>query len=179
MLERMSALASAKPYVSARLMIAERGGFTLTQLAGLDADCEHKLSAVLGPLPQTVGIAQHSGDHTILRIGPSQFWLVGPERDEAQSRLQGACAVTPLSSSRVRMSLQGAPAREVLAKLMPIDFHHAVFTVGRFALTGLHHTPVTVICTGDNSFDIYAMRTFALNVWEVVTDAALAFADSR
>lgn len=179
MLERRSALAAAKPYVSARLMIAERPDFTLTQLAGLDGDFEQKLSAVLGALPQAVGIAQHSGDHTILRIGPSHFWLVGPERDEAPSRLQGAGAVTPLSSSRVRISLQGAPAREVLAKLMPIDFHHSVFTPGRFALTGLHHTPVTVLCTGENSFDIYTMRTFALNVWEVVTDAALAFADSR
>ena len=79
----------------------------------------------------------------------------------------------------MRITLKGAPAREVLAKLMPVDFHPAVFTPGTFALTGLHHTPVTVHCTGDDSFDIYAMRTFALNVWEVVTDAARAFADSR
>ena len=179
MLERISALATAKPYRSSLLTIAERAGFSLTQLAGLDGDFERKLSAVLGDLPKTVGIAQHRGDHTILRIGPSQFWLVGPERDEALPKLQGFCAVTPLSSSRVRITIKGAPAREVLAKLMPVDFHPAVFTPGTFALTGLHHTPVTVHCTGEHSFDIYAMRTFALNVWEVVTDAARAFADSR
>lgn len=179
MLERMSALAAAKPYVSPALMIAERAGFTLTQAAGLDAAFETKLSGVVGSLPEKVGVAQQNGALTILRTGPSQVWIIGPEEDETPHRLQGLCAVTPLSSSRVRIALQGPPAREVLAKLMPIDVHPSVFTPGRFVLTGLHHTPVTVHCTGVNAFDIYVMRTFALNVWDVVTDAALEFADHR
>lgn len=177
MLERISALATAKPYKSSVLTIAERAGFTLTQLAGLDGDFERKLSAVIGTLPQKVGVSQHNGERTMLRIGPSQFWVVAPERDDMASALQGQCAVTPLTSSRVRITLEGAPVRRVLEKLMPVDFHPSVFTPGAFALTGLHHTPVTVLCTGDNAFDIYAMRTFALNLWEVVTDAALEFAD--
>lgn len=175
MLERISALAAVKPYVSSVLMIAESRGFTLTQAAGLDAAFEPKLSSVLGQLPEKVGIAQTNGDHTLLRTGPSQFWIIGPEQDEAPRRLQGLCALTPLSSSRVRITLQGAPARAVLAKLMPIDFHERVFTPGRFVLTGLHHTPVMVMCRAENAFDIYAMRTFALDVWDVVTDAALEF----
>lgn len=179
MLERRSALASAKPYRSSVLTIAERAAFSLTQLAGLDAAFEQQLAGIVGSLPQKIGVAQVNGAHTILRIGPSQFWLVGPERDGVLSELQGQCAVTPLSSSRVRISLQGAPARAVLAKLMPIDFHPAVFTPGNFVLTGLHHTPVTVLCTAEDAFDIFAMRTFALNVWDVVTDAALEFADHR
>jgi sarcosine oxidase gamma subunit len=32
-----------------------------------------------------------------------------------------------------------------------------------------------VLCTGDISFDLYVMRSFSLNVWEVLTDAALEF----
>lgn len=179
MLERMSALAAAKPYVSPVLMIAERAGFTLTQAAGLDAAFETKLSDVVGSLPETVGVAQQNGERTILRIGPSQFWIIGPERDDMPSRLHGAGAVTPLSSSRTRIAIAGAPARKVLAKLIPIDVHSSVFTPGCFVLTGLHHTPVTVHCTAESAFDIYAMRSFALNVWEVVTDAALEFAGRR
>ena len=105
--------------------------------------------------------AQVNGERTIFRIGPAQFWIVGPETDDAASRLHGQCAVTPLSSSRVRIALEGAPAREVLAKLMPVDFHPSVFTPGTVALTGIHHTPVTVHCTGETAFDIYAMRSFA------------------
>jgi len=179
MLERRSALASAKPYVSATLNIAERPGFTLTQVAGLDGDFESKLSAAVGALPGKVAQAQVNGGHCIFRIGPAQFWIVGPETDDVAARLQGHCAVTPLTSSRVRIALEGAPARDVLAKLMPVDWAAPVFTPGSVALTGLHHTPVTVHCTGENAFDIYVMRTFALDVWEAVTDAAREFATHR
>lgn len=168
MLERRSALASAKPYVSANLRIAERPGFTLTQVAG----AEEKIASVTGPLPQKVAHAQVNGALTIFRIGPAQFWIVGPETDDTASRLQGHCAVTPLSSSRVRIAIEGAAARRVLSMLIPVDVHETVFTPGTVALTGIHHTPVTVHCTGENAFDIYVMRTFALNAWEVITDAA-------
>ena len=179
MLERRSALASAKPYVSAVLNIAERPGFTLTQVAGLDGDFESKLSAIVGALPTKVARAQINGEHSIFRIGPAQFWIVGPETDDVATKLQGQCAVTPLSSSRVRIALDGASAREVLARLMPVDWDASVFTPGSVALTGLHHTPVTMHCTGENAFDIYVMRTFALDAWEAITDAARAFATHR
>ena len=72
MLERRSALASAKPYRSSVLTIAERAAFSLTQLAGLDAAFEQKLAGIVGSLPQKIGVAQVNGAHTILRIGPSQ-----------------------------------------------------------------------------------------------------------
>lgn len=175
MLERRSALAAAKPYESAVLAISENPGFTLTQVAGFDADFEAKLAAALGALPEKVGIAHEQDGRAILRIGPAQFWIVGPETGDIATKLQGQCAITPLSDSRVRIRLEGVPARDVLAKLIPIDVHPSVFTEGRFALTGIHHTPVTVHCTGANRFAIYALRTFALNVWDVITDAALEY----
>ena len=178
MLERISALASAKPYASKTLSIAERRGFTLTQVAGLDTGFEAKLADAVGPLPAKVEHAQVNGDRVIFRTGPAQFWIVEPEADSMPARLDGVGAVTPLTHSRVRISLEGAPAREVLAMLIPVDVHPSVFTAGSVALTGIHHTPVTVHCTGDHSFDIYVMRTFALNVWEVITDAARVFAGS-
>jgi len=157
--------------VSTKLAIAERPGFTLTQVAGDEA----AIAAAAGPLPETVWRATVNGERTIFRIGPTQFWIVGPEKDGLPAKLEGACAVTPLSHSRVRIALSGAPAREVLAKLIPVDLHAAVFTPGSVALTGIHHTPATIHCTGEHAFDIYAMRSFALNVWEVVTDAARGF----
>lgn len=175
MLERRSALASAKPYVSSVLSIAERHGFTLTQAAATDAEFEVKLAAEVGSLPPRINAVADNGALTVMRIGPAQFWILGPETDNTASKLEGLCAVTPLSHSRVRITLAGAPARAVLAKLMPVDFHPSAFGPGSFALTGIHHTPAAVHCTGDHSFDLYVMRTFALNIWEVVTDAALEF----
>lgn len=179
MLERISALASARPYVSSVLTIAESPGFTLTQVAGLDGEFEARLSAVVGALPEKVSPAQVNGERTIFRIGPAQFWIVGPQVDDAASRLHGQCAVTPLTSSRVRIALAGAPAREVMAMLAPVDFHPSVFSPSTVALTGIHHTPVTIHCTGENAFDIYVMRTFARDVWDAITDAGLRFADNR
>jgi methylglutamate dehydrogenase subunit D len=175
MLERRSALAEAKPYTSSVLTMGEAPGFTLTQAAGLDTDFEKNLAAIVGDLPASVGIVKEHAGRTVMRIGPSQFWMIGAETDDLAARLQGMCAVTPLSNSRTRIFIEGAPARDVLAKGMPLDFHPAVFTPGMFAMTGLHHTPVTVHCVGENRFELYAMRTFAMNVWEWLTDAALEY----
>lgn len=176
MLERASALAGVRPYMSDQLTIAERPGFTLTQVAGLDDGFEQKLAAAAGPLPEKLSHAQLNGDRVIFRVGPAQFWLIEPAADTTPARLEGVGAITPLSHSRVRIAMSGPVAREVLAMLMPIDFHAAVFVPGSVALTGLHHTPVTVHCIGPEAFDLYAMRTFARDVWEAVTDAAQRFA---
>jgi sarcosine oxidase subunit gamma len=175
MLERRSALAGAKPYESARLKIGERPGFTLTQVAGNAADMASRLAALVGLLPETTGRAQDNSGLTIFLIAPGQYWLVASRPHDAMPPLQGPFAVTPLSSSRTRITIEGEPARRVLAKLVAVDVHASTFVPGSFALTGLHHTPVLVHCTGEEAFDIYAMRTFALTVWEVLEDAALEF----
>lgn len=176
MLERRSALAAAQPYRSERLRIAEHSGFALTQVAGHGAETDARLARLIGPLPETSGRAQVNGGLTLFRIAPAQFWIIGPPDDDTAARLEGHCAVTPLSHSRVRIAIEGVPARAVLAKLIPIDLHEGVFTAGSVAMTGLHHTPVTLHCTGEQAFDIYVMRTFAMTVWDVLTDAALEFA---
>ena len=172
MLERRSALAAAKPYNSKVLQMREAGGFTLTQVAGLDADFEVRLRNVLGELPARVGMAAESAGRTVMRVGPSQFWIIAPQADD----LSGVGAVTPLSHSRARIFIQGSPARDVLSKGMALDFHRTVLTPGTFAMTGLHHTPVLVHCIGEDSFHLYALRTFAMSVWDWLTDAALEYA---
>lgn len=177
MLERRSALATARPFAGTALEIRESPGFALVQVAGLSADFEKRLKPLLGPLPKSVGLAKVQDGRTLLRVGPAQFWVIGAAGDDIAAALSGIGAVTPLSHSRTRIALAGAPARDVLARLVPLDFHPRVFKPGSFAMTGLHHTPVLIQCTGQASFDIYALRTFAMSVWETVTDAALEYAD--
>jgi methylglutamate dehydrogenase subunit D len=173
MLERRSALATALAYRSDVLSIAESSSFSLVQAAG----DESAIAAIAGPLPSVVGRAVAHEGRELLRIGPRQFWIVGTAGDDIAARLEGACAVVPLSASRTRIVIEGAPARDVLMKGIAIDFHPQVFVPGSFALTGVHHMPLMVHCTGENRFALYAMRSFAMSVWDWLTDAALEFAN--
>jgi heterotetrameric sarcosine oxidase gamma subunit len=175
MLARKSALASFKPIRSAAVSLGEVRGFTLIQVAVFSRDAEAAIAAVAGPLPTGASLAQESNGRIIFRNAPLQFWLVGPEGDDIGQRLAATSVVTPLSHSRVRIFVEGPAAREIMRKGMPLDFHEAVFTPGMFAATGLHHTPVLVHCTAPNRFELYAMRTFAANIWEWLEDAALEF----
>ena len=173
MLDRRSALASAKPYTSPILQIGEARGFSLLQVAGN----AKAVTPVTGKLPGKVGIALQSDGRTLLRTGASQFWIIGPETDDLAVKLRDLAILTPLSHSRTRIFMEGAPARDVLAKGIPLDFHISAFKPNMFAMTGIHHTPVLVHCVGDNRFEIYALRTFAMSVYDWLMDAALEFAE--
>jgi methylglutamate dehydrogenase subunit D len=145
------------------VLLSEAAGFTLTQVAGEDK----VLRKPLGKLPAKVGtVVEHEGN-TLFRIGAKQIWILG----EAPSA-SGDIYITPLSSGRSRILLEGLSARDVLSACALIDFSPREFKPGQFVMTGIHHTPVTIHCIAENSFHIYALRTFALNVWEWLCDIA-------
>lgn len=174
MLERRSALAGAKPVSSARFSLGEVRGFALTQVAALDDAGLPAIAAVLGPLPRHP-VCGDSGERRIFHTAPRQYWVVGSEGDDTGARLAGSAIVTPLSHSRTRIFVEGPAAQDVLTKVLEIDLHESVLKPGMFAMTGLHHTPVLLHRVSAARFEIYAMRTFALNAWECLADAALEF----
>ena len=173
MLDRRSALASAKPYASPILQIGEAREFSLLQVAG----SSKAITPVTGKLPGKVGIATQSNGRILMRTGENQFWIVASESDDLAAKLREIAILTPLSHSRTRIFIEGARAREVLSKGIPLDFYPTVFKPGMFAMTGIHHTPVLVHCVSDHRFEIYALRTFALSVYDWLTDAALEFVE--
>lgn len=175
MLDRRSALASFTPVSSPMISLGEARGFTLTQAAVFAPETEAAIAAITGALPPMADKAVESNGRVIFRTAPLQFWLVGPEGDDLAHRLAATCIVTPLSHSRTRIFIEGPATRTVLAKGIPLDLHETAFTPGMFAMTGLHHTPVLLHCVTANRFELYAMRTFAANVWEWLVDAALEF----
>jgi methylglutamate dehydrogenase subunit D len=142
--------------------LSEVEGFVLTQVAG----DEKALKKAIGKLPAKVGQVVEIDGRQLFRVGPKQMWVVG------DAPYADGVYVTPLSSSRCRMQLEGTNARHVLAACALIDFDAAHFKPGQFVMTGVHHTPVIIHCVGDELFHIYAMRTFALNVWEWLCDVA-------
>jgi methylglutamate dehydrogenase subunit D len=164
MLDMRSPLGSQARFERAGLVIYEDADFTLLQLAG----AENVLKKAIGKLPAQVGIALHRKDSIMFRIGPKQVWVLGDAPIAAAAGLYK----TPLSSGRVRLVLEGPRARDVLSSCAILDFHPDSFKPGTFAMTGIHHTPVTIHCVGENTFHIYALRTFAQNTWEWLCDAA-------
>lgn len=187
MLDRRSALASAiarggrdGASGETRCRLGEVTNWSLVQVAAFPstmAALEEKLEEIVGELP--FGCHRMPGETTIFRTGPHQFWIVGKDASLTDRLLEATApeigAVTPLSDSRVRIFVEGDCAVEILNKGIPIDLHASVFKVGRMALTGLHHTPILIHRAGERRFEIYAMRTFALTVWEWLADAALEF----
>lgn len=168
MLERRSALASAHAVEASRITLREAPDFSLTQVINPSRDA----IKLLGSLPGEVGEAKVYGARTVVMTGPHQYWVIGPVQDDAAKQLLGQAVVTPLSSSRTRIELAGEEARTILAKSAAIDFHASAFKPGHFVMTGIHHTPVLIHCTGEHSFHLYALRTFALDLWEWLADHA-------
>ncbi len=171
MLKASSALASVKPYVSNALTIVEAPEFALTQYAG----SEKELKKTLGKLPVKVGVTQDD----LLRIGPKQIWLIESSSSQHRHPREGGgpagLYITDLSSSRARIAISGPPARDLLAKCAAIDFSVQNFQPTHFVMTGIHHVPVLVHCIGADQFHIYVLRTFALSVWDYLTDAGLEY----
>jgi methylglutamate dehydrogenase subunit D len=163
MLDVRSPLGENARFEREGVLLAEAPNFTLTQVAGEDK----VLKKVLGKLPAKVGVAIEHGGRTIMRIGPKQLWVIG---DAVQP--SDGIYITPLSSGRTRIQLEGSNARKVLAGCALIDFATQMFKPGQFVLTGIHHTPVAIHCIAEHTFHIYALRTFALNVWEWLCDIA-------
>jgi methylglutamate dehydrogenase subunit D len=163
MLEARSAIGSSA-FTAGQVTLSEGEGFTLTQVAGSDAALRQNFPA----MPQRVGVVGTDGERTLLRLGPKQLWVIGPE----PTQLRGL-HVTQLSSSRVQLLLQGEGARTILARCAAVDFDKSQFRPGQFVMTGIHHTPVLIQCTDEHAFHIYAMRSFARAVWDWIADAAV------
>jgi methylglutamate dehydrogenase subunit D len=160
MLERRSVLASELPFEAAGFRASLVLDFELTQVAG-DVTS-------LGRIPERVGATIEANGVTLLRVAPQQVWMIGKAPETKDGMF-----VTPLSSSRCCISLEGSRVREVLAKCAAIDFHPTEFKPGQFVMTGIHHMPVFLHCVNVTTFHLYVMRTFARTLWEMLVDAAV------
>ncbi len=110
MLREVSPLASVSAFTADGIRIAEEGGFALTQVSGFGKAFEKDLAGVIGKLPAKVGVAQVNDVCTVMRVAPQQYWCVGTA---ALPELPSSCLVTPLSSARCRIKVEGEKARAV------------------------------------------------------------------
>jgi methylglutamate dehydrogenase subunit D len=163
------------------LRIAEVVGWDLVQIAAFPAtlrEFESAARALLGAdLPKAIGESVNAGGRCQLKTGPEQFWVMTSRPEKIADTLQPAIAphvgsVTSLSHSRTCICVEGSAARELLSRGIACDLHPDVFGVGRFALTGLHHTPVLIHRKSAEGYELLVLRTYARSVWSWIGDAA-------
>lgn len=88
--------------------------------------------------------------------GRGQALVLGPRLDP----IAGA-AMTDQSDAWACVALEGPGARDVLARLVPVDLGENVFKRGHAARTQLGHMNVVIMRTGADRYGIMAFRSMA------------------
>lgn len=77
-----------------------------------------------------------------------------------------------VSDARAVFDLSGPCAREVLAKLVPVDLHPDVFTTGKFRRTRMAQVPAAFWLHAPDSFRIVCFRSHAQYLFDLLKTAA-------
>lgn len=165
----------------ARVHLGEVRGFSLVQVAAFPNSwpaLANAVAKILGAPPEKPGQSNIIRNRLLFSTGAGQFWVVSNANEDLTNTLQ--CALQPnvasvisLSHSRTRIFVEGPAARQVLATGIAIDLNPIVFPVGAVALTGAHHTPIVLHRVTTERYELYALRTFAVWIWDWLTDASL------
>ncbi|TIU48894.1 MAG: sarcosine oxidase subunit gamma [Mesorhizobium sp.] len=124
-----------------------------------------------------------TADATLIWSGPDQFLALstgGKHSIEALAPgFTGSASLSDQSHARVLISISGAKARTMLAKLSSIDLHPDVFGVGAAAATSMDHTSVTLWRGADRDgqavFNLLVFATFAESLWHTILDSAAEY----
>ena len=129
---------------------------------------EGAVATLLGtPLP-TPGHVQVVGGARLHWIGPGRALLVGGAVPEG---LSGVAAVVDQGDGIAAVLLEGTAARDVLARLVPVDLRDETFPEGATARTLLNHMAVTLTRLGPAVYEIMAMRSMAKTLVQELREA--------
>ena len=121
-----------------------------------------------------------AGGVTYAWNGPGQWLAECAERTargliEVVERALGphGASATDLSHARTVVSVSGASAEDLLAKLCPIDVES--MRAGDSAATLAGPFSVQIVKTARETFRLYVFRSFGLAMWEMLQDEAAEF----
>ena len=128
------------------------------------------------PEASRVTTSDHGG---MCWMSPDELLLLMPYADVSArlAKLQGALAMdhalaVDVSDARAVFQLSGARAREVLAKLSPVDLSPDAFTPAMLRRTRLAQVPAAFWMTQDEAFRIVCFRSVAQYVFDLLGVAA-------
>lgn len=119
------------------------------------------------------------GERGVAWMSPDELLLMCPYAEvharlaDVQAKLarHHAMAVN-VSDARALFCVKGRHAREVMAKLCPVDLHPDAFTPGMFRRTRLAQVPAAFWMPEEQSFHIICFRSVAVYVYDVLKMAA-------
>lgn len=174
---------------------AGEAGVTLTEIRNFDlvqvmtrrgnaAEMSTAAKARFGAAAPETPKAVRIEDTALIWSGPDQFFVLS-KRDKhgigalGQAFAQSA-SLSDQSHARVLISVSGAKARAMLAKLSSIDLHPGAFAIGAAAATSMDHTSVTLWRGNDRSdgqavFNVLVFATFAESLWHTMLDSAAEY----
>jgi sarcosine oxidase subunit gamma len=155
-------------------ILAERRPLAIVQIWAWDGAGEG-----LGLPPP--GRSSDADGAAFLWIGPGRWLAVA--RDEAGGdlaatlgeRFGAAASLTDIGHARVAIRISGPRTRDLLAKGTGIDLHPRAFAGGACAGTLVGHVAALLLAVADDAIDVYVARSYALDFWEWLTDAAAEF----
>lgn len=186
MRERGSAGAPLDGFTPKEGIVATIAGATITHVAvpamasviarnGKAGELKTRLAQQLGlELPLSPRVVSAAG-LSLAWAGHGQ-WLAKSESEDGQTleeRLRvefvSLAAVSDQSDSRVLVRVEGAGARDLLARHLPIDLHPGEFACGAVALTLFGHIGVHVwMMAATPTFDILVPRSYAASFWRAL-----------
>lgn len=124
-----------------------------------------------GDLGPVLATGAGNASFAVRPYGPGQWFVMAPSAssgpaDQLQGILAGQAAVFDQGHGRVRISISGAPAADMLAKGTAVDLDVAAFPPGQSAATLLGHVSVQLTRMADDSFELLVLRSFARDVWD-------------
>ena len=138
---------------------AEVGPLTLiAPYKGREAALATALDKAHGLGWPAAGGTSQSGAARLLWFGRKQAVLVGVEAD---AKLAAHAALTYQSDAWSCLVLEGAGARDVLARLTPLDMRDQAFPVGATARTEVFHMACSITRLSATSWQIMGFRSMA------------------
>lgn len=123
------------------------------------------LKALGMAMPAPNSFAEKDGARLVW-TGRDQAFLVGAE----PPALEGA-AITDQSDGWAVLSIGGAGAVDVLARLAPMDLRPTAFPAGQVVRTQVNHMNAVILRVGEASFEIMVFRSMARTAWHELEDA--------
>lgn len=171
----------------AGVSLTEIRNFDLIQVMarrGKAAEMSKAAKARFGAAAPDAPKAVQSSDATLIWSGPDQFFVLskgGKHTAEALAQtFASSASLSDQSHARVLMSISGAKARTMLAKLSSIDLHSDAFSVGAAAATSMDHTSVTLWRSNDRPdgqavLNVLVFATFAESLLHTMLDSAAEY----